>query len=33
MDAGDADVEPVEVALDDERVLAVAALRAREAST
>ena len=33
MDAGDADVEVVVVALDGERVVAVAALRAREAST
>ena len=34
MDAGDADVEPVVVALDDgECVLVVAALRVREAST
>ena len=34
MDAGDADVEVVPVALDDaERVLVVAALRVREAST
>ena len=34
MDAGDADVEFVVVALDDgERVLAFAALRVREAST
>ena len=34
MDAGDADVEVVVVAvLDDERVLAFAALRVREAST
>ena len=34
MDAGDADVEIVAVALDDgERVFAVAALRVREAST
>ena len=34
MDAGDADAEEVDVAgLDGERVLAVAALRVREAST
>ena len=33
MDAGDADGEHVVVALDDDRVLARAALRAREAST
>jgi hypothetical protein len=33
MDAGDADEEVVVVALDDDRVLAVASLRAREAST
>ena len=33
MDAGDADGEAVAVAADAERVLAFAALRAREAST
>ena len=33
MDAGDADFEGVVVALDDERVLAVASLRVRKAST
>ena len=34
MDAEDADVEEVDVALDDaERVLAIASLRVREAST
>ena len=33
MDAGDADPEPVVVALDAERVLVVAALRVREVST
>ena len=32
MDAGDADEEAVAVALDAERVLALASLRAREAS-
>jgi len=33
MDAGDADAEEVVVALDDDRVVALASLRAREAST
>ena len=33
MDAGDADVEDVAVAVDDERVVSLAALRVRKAST